>query len=98
MNIYVDYHDMLHKFIISITIFSIDSIVQFLNKEVICENKKKQKKINKSFENNKTTTTGREKGRYRLNALLDNVALAVGGVSEECVLNGWSKMERACAH
>ena len=37
---------MLHKFIISITIFSIDSIVQFLNKEVICENKKKQK-INK---------------------------------------------------
>ncbi len=46
MNIYVDYHDMLHKFIISITIFSIDSIVQFLNKEVICENKKKQK-INK---------------------------------------------------
>ena len=46
MNIYVDYHDMLHKFIVTITIFSIDSIVQFLNKEVICENKKKQK-INK---------------------------------------------------
>ena len=46
MNIYVDYHDMLHDFIVTITIFSIDSIVQFLNKEVICENKKKQK-INK---------------------------------------------------
>ena len=65
MNIYVDYHDMLHNFIVTITIFSIDSIVQFLNKEVICENKKKQK-INKK----RRRENGRRNGSLTVVVLL----------------------------
>ena len=57
---------MLHKFITSITIFSIDSIVQFLNKEVICENKKKQK-INKK---RRRRENGRRNGSLTVVVLL----------------------------
>jgi hypothetical protein len=66
MNIYVDYHDMLDNCIVTITIFSIDSIVQFLNKVVICENKKKQK-INKK---RRRRENGRRNGSLTVVVLL----------------------------